>query len=247
MSKPLSVATWNVQWARPGTARHELVRQHLDSIDADIVVTTEDHIAAWDRYPYSVDGGSDWGYPSKPGRRKVIAWSKEPWAATNTVPEGPARGRFVRSTTSVRGVELTVISVCIPWSMSHVTSGRRDHQAWEHHINFCEVLGDELRNSPPDSHVVIAGDFNQTAPRSRAPLRAYEALATALRPLDIATNGEIDGRNLIDHVAHSGGLRQLHVRSWPASVDGVRLTDHSGVSVSLDLRTPGTSSSGGEN
>ena len=78
MCGPLRIATWNLEWATPGSGRHERAVRHLVGLDADIIVTTEDSVHEWDAYPHRIDGGPDWGYPIKGQRRKVIAWSRTP-------------------------------------------------------------------------------------------------------------------------------------------------------------------------
>jgi len=78
------VATWNLEWAKPGSRRHQRCLEQLESVDADVVVTTEHSLTDWEAYPHRVDAGTDWGYPIVDGRRKVIAWSRAPVTAPVT-------------------------------------------------------------------------------------------------------------------------------------------------------------------
>ena len=145
--RTVRIATWNLEWAVPGTGRHDRAFAQLESIGADIVVTTEDSVHDWDAYPYRIDGGADWGYRIVEGRRKVIAWSKTPWADMATLDDGACRGRFVRGRTNVGGVEVQMLAVCIPWRDAHVRSGRRDSKVWDEHIDFCSGLASEIAPS----------------------------------------------------------------------------------------------------
>lgn len=232
----MRIATWNLEWARPGTARHDRALAHLESIDADIVVTTEDSLHDWDSYRFRIDGGADWGYRIVDGRRKVIAWSRTPWSDVVVFDDGACRGRFVRGRTTVNGVELQVLAVCIPWRDAHVRSGRRDRKGWDEHIEFCDVLGSQIADAVPDGPTVIAGDFNQRVPRVRQPIRAADALTDALALVDVLTAGEQSAGRLIDHIASSEHFEVVRVVSWPNVIDRHRLTDHSGAAVGLALR-----------
>lgn len=227
----MRVATWNLEWAVPGTARHDRALAQLQSVDADIVVTTEDSLHDWDRYPYRIDGGTDWGYRIVEGRRKVIAWSRAPWSDVTTFVDGGCRGRFVRARTTVDGVGLWVLAVCIPWRDAHVRSDRRDHMGWEEHIEFCHELGSQITDAVADGPTVIAGDFNQRIPRVNQPIRAADALADGLAAVDVPTAGEQEAGRLIDHIATSRYLEVARVISWANVIDGHRITDHSGAAV----------------
>jgi endonuclease/exonuclease/phosphatase family metal-dependent hydrolase len=232
----MRIATWNLEWAVPGTVRHDRALVQLESVDADIVVTTEDSLHDWDAYAYRIDGGPDWGYRMVDGRRKVIAWSRAPWTDVATIDHGAFRGRYVRGRISVDGVEVQVLAVCIPWRDAHVRSGRRDRKGWDEHIEYCATLASEPSGAAWEGPVVAPGDFNQRIPRVSQPIRAADALANALAIVDVATGGEQDAGRLIDHIAVSANLDVTGVASWPNTIDGHRLTDHSGAAVELTAR-----------
>jgi hypothetical protein len=152
-----------------------------------VVVTTEDHLREWPGYPHVVDAGDDWGYRTPPGRRKVICWSRHDWQIVEVDAAGAARGRLVVARLPAE-MSCTMVGVCIPWSGSHVGSGRRDRRRWDEHVEFCEILGgilDDLGSSGP---VIVAGDFNQRVPRRRQPVRVWEALRAALGGFEIVTD-----------------------------------------------------------
>src|SRR6056297_3600385 len=126
----IRIATWNLEWAKPGTERHDRALAQLSGLDADVVITTEDSTHDWAEYPYRIDAGPDWGYPRKGNRRKVIAWSRTPWTDRMELETSATRGRFVGGVVHLEGVDATVLAVCIPWRDAHVRTGSRDAAAW---------------------------------------------------------------------------------------------------------------------
>jgi len=61
MITTMRVATWNLEWAKPGTPRHDRVLAHLESVDADVVITCEDSVHDWDAYPFDTAGETNEG------------------------------------------------------------------------------------------------------------------------------------------------------------------------------------------
>ena len=55
----------------------------------------------------------------------------------------------------------------------------------------------------------------------------------ALAGVQVATDGGFDCGSLIDHVAVSDDVTVTSIEAWSNVVDGHRLTDHSGVAVTL--------------
>lgn len=229
------VATWNLEWATPGTLRHARALAQLTSLGADIVVTTEDSIHDWVEYPYRIDAGPDWGYPAKGNRRKVIAWSRTPWIERIELEASATRGRFVGGVVHLEGHPVTVLAVCIPWRDAHVRTGRRDAAVWAEHLEFCAALRPAVSAASATGLTIVAGDFNQRIPRTRQPRNVASALVEALGSLHVPTAGEHAVGHLIDHVAVTPAMRVLDVTAWPNVVDGQRLSDHAGVAVALDL------------
>ena len=93
-SLSLDVATWNVEWATPGTRRGDRVAAVLLDL-ADVMVVTECTLGVLPP-GHVVAGGDDWGYRvDDPTRRKVALWSRWPWRDVDPVghPDLPP-GRF---------------------------------------------------------------------------------------------------------------------------------------------------------
>lgn len=231
----VGIATWNLEWAKPGTERHACALAQLTELDADVVVTTEDSTHDWEEYPYRMDAGPDWGYPTHGNRRKVIAWSRTPWTERKELDAPATRGRFVGGVVQLDGLAVNVLAVCIPWSDAHVRTGRRDAKRWAEHLEFCAALQPVVIAAAAAGLTIVAGDFNQRIPRTRQPPDVASALDDALGPLRVSTAGEQTVGRLIDHVAVSPTVTVLDVAAWSNIVDGHRISDHTGVAVTLDF------------
>lgn len=232
----MRVATWNLEWATPGTKRHDRCIEHLESMDADVIVTTEHSLFDWPAYPHRIDAGLDWGYPLVEGRRKVIAWSKTPWSTTDDQQDGAVRGRLARARTQTDIGQIDVIAVCIPWRDAHVQTGRRNRAIWDEHREYLATLAEVARSAGGECLTIVAGDFNQRVPRTRQPVDVFEKLTASLGDLEVVTAGEFDCGTLIDHVATTRDLTATSIDAWSNVIEGRRLTDHSGVVVTLEPR-----------
>lgn len=207
---------------------------------ADIICFTEALVGITPTDGHTVASDPHYGYRAPAGRRKVLLWSREPWHDVDVVgPDALPGGRFVQASTGTPLGLMTVVGACVPWRDAHVRTGRRDRRPWEDHLAFLAELAPRIRalQSQP---TILAGDFNQTVPRTRAPAAAVRALVLALEPLELVTAGPVPGldRPVIDHVAVSRHFTALAVRGIPAVHDGVKLSDHPGLVVELSVRQP---------
>lgn len=235
----LRIGAWNAEWARTGTERGEAVRDALIGGAFDVICLTEAYEDLLPPDGHAVSSEADYGYPIKPGRRKVILWSRQPW--THVDPVGSRTlpgGRYVSGVTESPIGMVRVVGVCVPWREAHVRSGRRNRRPWEEHSLFLQGLSGVLSSLPDPASTVLAGDFNQRIPRTGAPRSVFETLMTALGRFHVATAGVVQPtkRQLIDHVAHGQNLVSEKVSAWPGiHPDGLRMSDHDGVSVELGL------------
>ena len=189
-----------------------------------------------------IRSSADYGYKTIGTRRKVFVWSRNPWLNVDEVgdPNLPS-GRFIAGTTDTALGPLRVMGVCIPWKDAHVRTGRKNRRPWEDHLNYLDALRNVLTdiNGP----AILAGDFNQTFPRSRAPLTVADALRRTFEPLKVATAGPLPPLNrlAIDHVAHTPDLGLAGVECWLQYDErGSKLSDHFGVQVKLrNTHVPG--------
>jgi len=203
------------------------IREELTHAAADVICLTE---ASRELLPSGgevVEAEPNYGYVSKPTRRKVILWSRSGFAeSSNQSPSGMPSGRFAAGV--IKATRVHVVGVCIPWSMAHVSTGRRDRAPWEDHVTYLEALRSYLQGLN-GRHVLVVGDFNQTVPRSRAPLRVYESLLRTFEGLDILTANRPAPRPLLDHMAATPGVTFAKLAYLP------ELTDHVGWSANVHV------------
>ena len=231
----MRVATWNVQWAAPKSARGVRISAKLHALDADVMVVTEGLLGLLPEHGYLIDAGSDWGYAEKHDRRKVLAWSKRPWQELHLVETGAAKGRVLAATTATDDGPVRVIAVCIPWQDAHVSTGRKDRKGWEEHVECCGQLLAFRQAFDAGVPTLVAGDYNQRIPRKRQPIRAEEALDAALVDMTVWTGGDTHCGQLIDHIAGSPDLAFDSIEVWPAGDADGPLSDHSGVAGNVHI------------
>ena len=227
---------WNLQWKRRGSAAGRLLLERIIACAPDIVCLTEAYADFLPASGFQIEATSDYGYPIREGRRKVLLWSREPWTDVDCVGDpGSPGGRFIRGRTTTPIGELEVVGVCIPWRAAHVTTGRRDRTLWEDHLSYLRALGGMIPTLR--SRFVVVGDFNQTVPRTRAPKAVYQELERAFQPLRFATSARVSPANvqLIDHVAHSHDLKAAAVATLDNLAGSKQLSDHVGSETTLKL------------
>lgn len=233
-ARELSIVNWNVEWRQPQGRAARILRQRIFASDPDVICLTESYR---DFLPsgHMIEAEADYGYAIREGRRKVLLWSKRPWMGVDAIghPKLPG-GRFIRGQTETLIGSLDVVGVCIPWASAHVTSGRRDRRRWEDHIAYLEALADIMPTQP--SRLVVMGDFNQTVPRTAAPLSVYQMLdKVLLSQLSVVSSGWVEplGCPLIDHICTSRDLSAVSVLSLSNVDSGRQITDHVGVHATI--------------
>jgi len=232
---PFTVATFNVAWARPSSPRFEGIRARLMAERPDLICLTETHDAPLDDF-HCIASDADYGYPLIGERRKVVLASRAPWSDVDTCPtDTMPPGRYVSGKTTLSGEVITVIGVCIPWSAAHVSTGRKDRARWQDHLAYLDALGAVIPDAP--DRTVVFGDFNQTLPRTRAPIRVHDRLkATLLDRLAPITAGlSSEGRAAIDHIVVSPDLTATETGAIPNRTGPSKLSDHFGVYARLSL------------
>ncbi len=234
-----TVVTFNVAWARPSTARFDEIICRVMKMQPDVVCLTETHDIALNGF-HCISSDADYGYKKIGGRRKVVLASRTPWVGVENQPiGGMPPGRFICGKTIIQEKAVTVIGSCIPWSAAHVSTGRKDRTRWEDHIAYLDALMGILPRVPKQT--VLLGDFNQTVPRTHAPIRVYEKLKKAvLDCLDLPTrNLSFEGKYTIDHVAISPDFTVMETDTISNLTDKSNLSDHFGVFVRMSF--PSTS------
>jgi endonuclease/exonuclease/phosphatase family metal-dependent hydrolase len=230
----IRVATWNLKWATPALRRGQILRDALIGLSADIVCVTESCESMLPSNGHAIVSDADYGYSSPQERRKVLLWSREPWADIDTFgsAELPS-GRFIAGTTITPLGQVRVFGLCIPWRDAHVRTGRRDRTPWQDHLSFLNTIP-EVLGKDADLPAFCLGDLNQRIPA--LPVRS--ALKRALEGWHTATAGRIPplGVPSIDHIAHQQRFRMISVRGLPKyAEDGLELSDHFGVVGDFEL------------
>ena len=175
----------------------------------------------------------DSGHPRSDGAKKVLLWSKRPWAEVDPIgsPALPG-GRFVRGETlTASGLSITVVGVCIPWHYANVADGRMNRRQWEENEMWIEEF-QVLRHKLPGSKAIVLGTFNHRIPYEWGKKVAYQNLRDAFRGWEIATEGDVPGasRKSIDHIAHTPDLGRSRVAVWPErEADGKPRTTYFGI------------------
>ena len=236
----LHLVTWNVQWATPRSPRRTEILTRIDQARPEVVCLTETHIGLLSQKGHTISSQPDYGYPIHEGRRKVMLWSREPWAQVDDAGhDSMPAGRFVSGVTQTSLGPVTVVGVCIPWfrSRAEARRGSDGKKPWEDHERYLAGLTEVLRRAPTEC-LIVMGDFNQIVGEgSRAPLKLRSGLREAFPPgMRIATSDlTFEGRRSIDHVALSDDLavESLDVIS---NKHDVRLSDHFGVVAALSAR-----------
>ncbi len=230
----LTVLNWNVEWATPRARRTRHILDRIARHAPDVVCLTEAHEDLLASDGYTICSRADAGYGIKPGRRKVMLWSRQPWERVDDLgDDSMPPGRFVAGVTETSLGEVTVVGVCIPWfgSRTEARRGRERKERWEDHARYLERLRRVLGQGAPE-RVIVMGDFNQVIGEgSRAPDELQQALRGALpRGVAIATSDlEFEGRRNIDHIALSGDLAAQSIEAISNRHDGRGLSDHFGV------------------
>lgn len=230
----MRILNWNTEWAKPGSQRGSRVASRIAEHSPEIACLTEAYPGIFREEGHTLLSTDESGYENVGGRRKVLLWSRESWCDCYHAEEtGLPGGRFVSGVTA----GIRIVGLCIPWSMAHVTTGRRDRRPWEDHFSFLEALHPILSGflSRPEP-LLVTGDWNQRIPRTHQPQEAYDALNRTLSGLNVVTSGNLPevGELLIDHLAVSPALYTSSLRILPArDDDGKRLSDHIGYSLDI--------------
>jgi endonuclease/exonuclease/phosphatase family metal-dependent hydrolase len=249
----MRIATWNLERPRDREPRRAVhLREVLSRIRADLWVLTETNegIAPHPGYVNAstlVMAGGD------PGERKATIWSR--WPIRPIPVQHPDRA-VCAEVMPDEGPPLLVVGIVLPYHLDRGPHGVA--RAWEEHYGSIPVHGAEwraLRAAYPRHRVVVAGDFNQSRDGRLWPWgrqwygtrHGRDALSRELASTDLVCvteedlvqAGKLQTKSTIDHICldASTATAVRHVGAWePGSgAGGVRLSDHNGVWVDLEL------------
>lgn len=239
-NKSPRIAIWNVAWAGKASPRGKILHDSIFSLNPDIVCITEGLTDWMPKTGSVISSNADFGYSLKPGRRKILLWSRTPWHDVDSLGnEMLLGGRFVSGVTETNRGKVEVIGVCIPWADAHVRTGRKDRLRWEDHKACLAGLKQYLNAKEFRYPTMIVGDFNQTIPRHKQPKEVSNLLSDALiGSFTVATTGMIPGVNKpsIDHLAHTRGITITRVDGLTNETENTnKLSDHFGLCVDFSV------------
>lgn len=234
----LKVVTWNVQWATPKSQRTPEILARIDGHAPDVVCLTEVNDTLLSKDGFTISAQPDYGYTIKEGRRKVVLWSRHPWAQVDVVGSDTLPpGRFVSGVTRTPAGDVTVLGICIPWFGCRTEAYREERRKarWEDHETYLAGLT-EIMKQLPANRLIGMGDFNQVVgPGARAPRKLQTALQQAF-PAGmtlVTTETAFQGRKSIDHIVLSNDLAAESPHPISNYHQGTRLSDHFGVAATV--------------
>lgn len=228
----LRIANWNIEWARPDTSVGSRVASFLKPLETDIICLCETSVDFLSQSHNALLAEEDFGYVAPSWKRKLTLWSATPWQDTVTHLAGGPAGRFAAGTVSTDLGDLRVIGVCVPWQHAHVSTGRRDREAWEDHIAFLQALIRFPDVANPQLPTLLMGDFNQTIPPRYAPPVARDLLGELLdrfSPLPRVN----PSRRIVCHILSTQNWTVGDLEELPARDGTGKLSDHFGERMSL--------------
>ncbi|WP_439626510.1 endonuclease/exonuclease/phosphatase family protein [Shinella sp.] len=234
----MRISCWNVEWHRRTSWAGEQIIERLLADDPEIVCCPESYTDFLGTGWHGIFSQPDYGYPIKPGRRKVAIWSRRPWREVDDFgsAELPS-GRYVEGVTDTSLGPVQVVGVCVPWERAHVTTGNRNRAPWEDHVAYLRGFK-RIQGTANSSHpVMIIGDLNQRIPRRRSSERVFDELEDALAGFDIWTQGAVPGLEYqpVCHIVGSRHFRATVRQGYRRQSLGRPLSDHDGISVAIDI------------
>lgn len=242
---PLRIGTWNVEYAcgaDKNARRLAILRQHV----ADVWVLTETHddlslaethaaISTTPRAPNKL----------KPGARWTTIWSRFP--VLERVPtQDPDRTVAALLDAPVR--PLLVYGTVLPWHSDPGPDPTSPAKAWAEMDRVLPLQLAEwadLRRRYPDAALCVAGDLNLNLGGKHVygTARARNLLLDGLVGLELSCATHADRvpegwltHPPIDHVVVPAVWQRTTrvVAAWNGIVEGVRLSDHSGLVVEVE-------------
>ena len=231
------IVNWNTEWASARSPRAKIIRQRILDFDPELVCLTEAYLDFLPDSGYIISAEADYSYPKIKGRRKVLLWSRRPWANSSArSPAGMPPGRYVYGETETSLGLLGIHGLCIPWAEAHVRTGHKNRTRWQDHLAYLSVLPAALDSQDCELQI-LAGDFNQRIPRKRVPVYIYQTMQEVLQDrFTIITGGVISpiDKQTIHHIAVVEKLGAGRIQSISnMGPEGQKLSDHFGITAHL--------------
>jgi endonuclease/exonuclease/phosphatase family metal-dependent hydrolase len=246
----MKILNWNTQAAKPHstTQRFFKIQKIVTENEPDVVCLTEAYPETLPVDGHTISSGlSGWGNFEKAGARKVNLWSKHSWYHVDEIGSSQLpEGRFIKGITTINGIELTIIGVCIPYHAYRNSSKwaeNRKHR-WQGACDYLDVLRQDILSQEIYSRrTIIIGDFNLQIPPKNYPhpseivnKKREETFAT----WSIPTAGEFEDaaldKRFIDHLALTSDFQVKSVKFISRfDKDDAVLSDHNGVVIEVQL------------
>lgn len=238
----MRIGTWNVEYAKGAEKNARRLRRILE-MDCDVWVLTETHD--------ELDLGSEYTAISttprltkREGSKWTTIWSRLPVVKTLAVEDS---NRTVAALLESPVGPLLVFGTVLPWHTDLGASG--DGKNWSEFYRVVPLQSREWANlvaMHPGVALCVAGDLNANlggshyygTTKGREMLRAglkgaslICATETERVPAELLQHGPIDHICLSENLARNASV----VDAWEgADGDGMRLSDHSGIVVTVD-------------
>ena len=236
----MKILNWNINWARPDSIKGRKIQEIIKYFDPDLVCLTETYIDFYLPNRYSVFSEDDYGYKQTGNKRKVILFSNNKWNQIQYLSENSEmpKGRIIIASNEFNLKKINVIGVCIPWKFAHVNTGKMNRSQWQDHSAYLSNLGNYIYSLDPQIPTIVIGDFNQTIPRTIAPIDMNKKLLATFKSYNIISRDQLDECNkpIIDHIAINRELSNFSFTIIPKnSSDGIKISDHSGILAEFDF------------
>ena len=246
----MKILNWNTQADRlsVGTAKFERLCQLVIDHDADVICLTEAFPELLPDEGETVTSNlSEWKHEAR-GARKVVLWSRFGWTdvdrrGSENLPEG----RFVRATTTLEGIDLSFVGMCIPYERYRTDANRwgiKKRNRWEGACEYLDILREDiLVRATFRQKSILLGDFNLQIPPKGYPGKnsivnqKREATFSGWTMPTAETCGvpALD-KPFIDHIALSPDIRSRAPQFFSRfNADGTRLSDHNGVCIEIEF------------
>ena len=228
---------WSIERRKPSSWQARSLMNEIALLEPDYLCLTE----AWKQSLVDFSGhvisaaGIAWS-PQHPDERKVVLWSRNPWADVEPIEQLEAIGSAITGTSEINGNVVRFVSVCIPYHFASPLGVEPRAKPWTAHERFLETFAPLLARWVQDEPAIVLGDFNRLVPRSWGPKKSYEMLEDAFSGYQFATTGILDKINdrTIDHIACAGSFEVKRAYGKSAHLpDGRRRSDHFGVVAEL--------------
>lgn len=237
MTKRFCIGTWNVEGANLPKNPRRLEIIHAANADIWVLTETRDELDL--SFPYAANSSVPRD-PTVATPRWVTIWSRFPLLAPVNVRDN---SRTVAAIYKSPLGRLLVYGTVMPWHSD------RDPETvnWAKHERVVAEQAAEwlaLRQQHPEAALCVAGDLNMSlgGPRYYGTKEGRRLLQSGMERagLTCVTRTEDVPVGLLEepHIDHvllpeSWGKGTRVVEAWPGTVEGVRLSDHSGVVVEV--------------